>query len=265
MSRMTLIVPGSEVSLVMVVTLIIITLVASYLSKEGKIKPTIRRLPALDALEEGVGRATEMGRPVHFTTGGFSITSGGLGGFPAVMAGISCLGHVADYCARSGVRLIDSIGKADKYALEYETIKEAYIRNGVPENFIEDDVRYVSDTQHAFSSGILSTVYNEKCATNIMIGGFSGEAVLIAEGAHAAGCFQVGGNPRTAQVYFFVVVCDYALIGEEVYTAGAALRREPEELGMIFGQDIIRYIGMIILGLGALFALINNAGLYNIL
>jgi hypothetical protein len=48
------------------------------LAKKGRLKITMRRLAALDAIDESIGRATEMGREVHFTPGFH---------WPAVLAG----------------------------------------------------------------------------------------------------------------------------------------------------------------------------------
>ncbi len=42
-------------------------------AKEGKV-PEIRRLPALDAVDEAIGRCAEMDRPIFFTVGSADIS-----------------------------------------------------------------------------------------------------------------------------------------------------------------------------------------------
>ena len=50
------------------VAIAVIMLVAIRRAKKGK-KFFIRRIAGLEAIDEAVGRATEMGRPVHFSPG----------------------------------------------------------------------------------------------------------------------------------------------------------------------------------------------------
>ncbi|MBE0633051.1 hypothetical protein IH574_00640 [Candidatus Bathyarchaeota archaeon] len=57
--------------------------------------PQFRRLSGLDALPEMVGRAAEMNRPVHFTTGLGDLTSTVA---PQLVAGLAVLAHVAELC-----------------------------------------------------------------------------------------------------------------------------------------------------------------------
>ena len=72
-----------------------------------KVKQTgsdpIRKIAGLDAITEAIGRATELGRPVHFTLGrGFFDAEHGAQTFE----GLSMLKHVALTAARYGCRLI---------------------------------------------------------------------------------------------------------------------------------------------------------------
>jgi hypothetical protein len=52
---------------------------------------------------------------------------------------------------------------------------------------------------------------------------------------------------------FFVATCDYTLIGEELYAAGAYLTREPVLLGSMRGQDIAKAI-VILIGIAGIIA-----------
>ena len=63
------IVAGQVTFLVTAILLGIIILVSINRSSSGSWTPKIRRLAGLDAIEEAVGRATEMGAPVHFSPG----------------------------------------------------------------------------------------------------------------------------------------------------------------------------------------------------
>src|SRR5450756_2048675 len=63
-------------------------------AKAGHRLPKIRRLAGLDAIDEAIGRATEMGRPVIFANG-----SNGLDDAQTI-ASFPVLSYVAHTCAR---------------------------------------------------------------------------------------------------------------------------------------------------------------------
>ena len=59
------------------------------------------------------------------------------------------------------------------------------------------------------------------------------------------------------QIPFFVVACDYTLIGEELYAASAYLGREPILLGTLKAQDYTKAIFLILMGIGVLAGILN--------
>ena len=80
----------------------------------------------------------------------------------------------------------------------------------------------------------------DKPAANIYLGSFYAESLLLAETGFATGAIQIAGTAQVAQLPFFVVACDYTLIGEELYAAGAYLTREPRLLGSLKGSDYMK-------------------------
>ncbi|HBK85208.1 MAG TPA: hypothetical protein DDZ53_04150, partial [Firmicutes bacterium] len=67
------------------------------------------------------------------------------------------------------------------------------------------------------------------------------------------------------QLPFFVAACDYCLLGEELYAAGAYLSQDKAKLGSIGAQDIAKAITMVILLVGSLLATAEIDGLANLL
>jgi hypothetical protein len=90
----------------------------------------------------------------------------------------------------------------------------------------------------------------ERPAANFLIGQFMAESLLLAETGQSCGAIQIAGTAEVAQLPFFVCACDYTLIGEELYAAGASLSRDPAMLGSIKGQDWTKAIvaGCIVVG-----------------
>jgi hypothetical protein len=212
--------------------------------------PRFRRLTGLDALPEMVGRAAEMNRPLHFTTGLGDLTSTVA---PQLVAGLAVLAYVAELCANYGVKMIYSVYQAQVMPVATELMKAAYIKAGKPEEFIpEESVRYLSGEQFAYASAVQGIAERERPAANIMIGPFYAESMLFAETFNRIGSIQLAGTARGYQIPFFAVICDYLLISEEIYAAGAYLSKDPIVSGTIMGQDYGKILAFILMLLGVL-------------
>mgnify|MGYP001025891050 FL=1 len=250
---------ANQSAFVSFVVMIIIMLVTLYLTMKGIRTPKIRKLAGLDAIQEAVGRATEMGRPIHFTPG-----IAGLGE-PSTLAGLSVLAHVAEHVAKYKATLWVTIRMPQVQPLATEIVRQAYVKAGEPEAYDPDKIIYLSDTQFAYASGVVGLMHREKVAANIMIGGFWAESLLFAEGAYLTGAIQVAGTANTAQIPFFVAACDYCLIGEEILAAGAYLSKDPLQIGGLWGEDYGKAIAIIMVAIGIVLSLAGNNVLWQLL
>lgn len=210
-------------------------------------QPTFRSIAGLDALDEAIGRATEMGRPVHFTSGLATLSSSLA---PQIIAGMAVLEHIAQICAINNTRLIVSLGHADVIPLATEIMREAAIKAGVPEQFRSQDITYYSNQEFPYCVGVQGAIEREKPAANIMVGPFYGDQIAFAEVGYRVGAIQVGGTARIVQVPYFAVVCDYCLIGEEIFAVGAYLSKDPLQLASITAQDVFKLISIFLIVLG---------------
>ncbi|MBI3945807.1 MAG: hypothetical protein HY321_07800 [Armatimonadetes bacterium] len=200
-----------------------------FAARAGRV-PFIRRIPGLAAIDEGVGRATEMGRPILFSLG--------LGGLDIVtLQALAVLGHVARVAARYASRVIVPVRDAVIFSVTEEVLRDAYTAEGKPELFQPDDVRFLSDRQFAYASGVMGIINRERTASSFLFGTFYAESLILAEAGHQVGALQVAGTPSTTQIPFFIAACDYTIIGEEYYAASAYLTQEPTFLGSLIGQD----------------------------
>ncbi|MEO0079541.1 MAG: fibronectin type III domain-containing protein [candidate division WOR-3 bacterium] len=212
----------------------------------------IRRISGLDAVEEALGRATEMGRATLYVPGLSTMSD------VATIASLNILGEVAKKTAQFGTPLIVPNADPIVYTVAREVVKESYTAAGRPDAFNEDIVFFVTDQQFAFAAAVDGIMAREKPATNFLIGMFWAESLILAETGAATGAIQIAGTDAVAQLPFFITACDYTLIGEELYAASAYLSREPILLGAIKGQDYSKalIIGFIILATGL--ALVAN-------
>jgi hypothetical protein len=205
--------------------------------------PFIRRIPGLNAIDEAVGRATEMGRPILF--------SGGLAGIGIVsLQALAVAGHIGRFAARYGTRPIVPVCDPTMMPVTEEVIREVYTSEGKPEAYKAEDVRYLSDRQFAYAAGVTGILHRERPAATFLFGQFFAESLILAENGQSVGAIQVAGTPDLLQIPFFVVTCDYTIIGDEDYAATAYLSREPTLLGSLVGQDIGKTLLLAIIALG---------------
>ncbi len=191
----------------------------------------IRRIAGLDAVEEALGRATEMGRATLYVPGLSSMAD------VATIASLNILGEVAKKTAQFGTPLIVPVADPIVYTVAREVVKESYTTAGRPDAFHQDIVFFVTDQQFAFAAAVDGIMTREQPATNFLIGMFWAESLILAETGAATGAIQIAGTDAIAQLPFFITACDYTLIGEELYAASAYISREPLLLGAIKGQD----------------------------
>ncbi len=207
----------------------------------------IRRIPGLSAIDEAVGRATEMGRPMMFSPG-LAVLS-----LPTLQA-LSILQYVTRIAAKYRSRVIVPTVDSVVYTIAEEISKDAYTSEGRPEQFNAEDIRYLSDDQFAYASGCVGILTREKIASNFMFGTFFAESLILAETGHNVGAIQVAGTPSITQIPFFITACDYTIIGDEFYAASAYLSREPTLLGSLVGQDYAKAVLIIIIVVGIFIA-----------
>ena len=238
-------------SLLMFIVAIGIIGLGIYLTVKGVLKPKIRRLPGIDALDESIGRATELGRPVHFTVGIGTISN------VQVIAGLSIAGYVARRCAELGVRFFFTFSEPTVQPAALDLIREAYTLAGKPEDFSPDNVMWLSDRQFSFATGVMGLVVREKVAANLLLGYFAAESLIFSEAGYRAGAIQIAGTTNSYQIPFFITTCDYTLISEELLTAVAYMSQEKGQIGTILGQDYIRVIGLALMGIGSILYVIG--------
>jgi len=219
----------------------------------------IRKIPALTAMEEAIGRATEMGKPVLYVPGIMDIDD------PQTIASMSILSKVAEKTAEYGTPLYVPTSKAMAMTMAQQVVKEAATKVGRPDWFNADNIRYLTDDQFGYVSAVDGIMMREKPATNFYLGTFYAESLILAETGHATGAIQVAGTAMPDQLPFFVAACDFTLLGEELYAASAYLSQEPVQLGSLKGQDLGKLLIILIIIIGVASRIIGTPFLYNLL
>ena len=190
----------------------------------------IRRIPGLTALDEAIGRATEMGKPVLMVPG--------LGDLNAIsVQALNIFAYVTKTASRFGTPIRLCCANAAVYTVAQEIIRDVYQTEGEIERFDQDSVRFLSDRQFAFAASVSGLILREQTAATFLLGEFFAESLIFAETANAIGAIQVAGSTQNTQTPFFIAACDYVLIADEFYAASAYLTRQPVLVGSLIGQD----------------------------
>lgn len=228
------------------------------LAKRGK-DLYIRPIAGIQEIDNAIGRATEMGRPMLYCMG-----IGGLADV-ATIASMGILGLVAKRAAEYDTKLIVPCYDYILLPIAQEIVREAHYSVGRPDTFDKNSVFYLTNAQFAYVAGVNGFMIRERMATNFFLGYFAAEALLMTETGNAVGAVQIAGTDAVTQVPFFITTCDYTLIGEELYAASAYLNREPMLLGTLKAQDYFKFFILVVMIAGAVLSTFQFTGLNDLL
>ncbi len=225
---------------IVVFTILLVTFISA--ARRG-IYLYIRRITGLNAVEDAIGRATEMGKPVLYIPGTDYIES------ISTLASLNILGEIARRTVHYDVKIICPNIDPIVFAIAREIVKETYASEGRPDAFDPDSVFFMVPDQFAYAAGVNGIMVREKPATIFLLGWFMAESLILAETGASIGAVQIAGTDEVSQLPFFITACDYTLIGEELYAASAYLSKEPMLLGTLKAQDYgkLVFIGVMLL------------------
>jgi len=206
----------------------------------------------MDAVDEAIGRATEMGRPALFVHGLTGVSD------VAVLASISILARIARQIARYDSKLLVVNNDPIVFSLSQEVVQEGYLEAGRPDAFNPDNVFMVASQQFPYVAAVAGIMAREQPAANFFMGYFFAESLILAEEGAATGAIQIAATDSFTQLPFFITTCDYTLMGEELYAASAYLSREPRMLGTLKAQDFGKVVLASALFLGSV---LSNFGI----
>ncbi len=213
----------------------------------------IRRIPGLDAVDEAIGRATEMGKPVLYLNGLLGMDS------ISTIASTAILGRLARRIALYDSQILVPCYDPVVLPVCQEVVREAYLDAGRPDAYREESIYFLTNDQFSYVAAIDGLMMREKPAANFYFGYYYAESLLLAETGAATGAIQIAGTDSVTQVPFFIAACDYCLIGEELYAAGAYLSKDPLQLGSLKGQDFGKAALIVLILLGAILKTLSTS------
>lgn len=206
----------------------------------------IRRIPGIDAIEEGIGRATEMGKPVLYVPGIDELQD------IQTIASMLILGQVGKMVAEYQSDIIVSCCIPIVREVADEVVRAGFFQAGHPDAYRPQNTRFISSEQFAFCAGTNGIIYREKPATNIYLGRFFAESLILAETGFVNKSIQIAGTAEATQLPFFIAACDYTLIGEELFAVSAYLSKDPRLISSLKASDWIKVFCVVAIILGTL-------------
>lgn len=214
----------------------------------------LRDIPALIRLYRMLGLSVEDGTRLHISLGHGSLLDARGG---SALAGLATLRIIAERTSVSDMPAVASSGDPVLGLLTQDTLQAGYQAAGVNELYLPTAARITGLTPFGFAAGAMHISQNENVSTNIMLGHFGPEAALLADASDRESVTMIGASDNlSGQAVLFANTQD-ALIGEELFAAGAYLGAGATHVASLTVQDILRWLIILALLGGAAAKLIG--------
>jgi hypothetical protein len=176
------------------------------------------------------------------------------------MAGLTLLRRLAELTSSGDQPPIATSGDAALAILSRETLKNASQASaqGV---FDPSAGRLTGLTPFSYVAGALPAIRDEKISANVLIGNFGVEVALLAEAAERENTFTLASSDNLAAQAVLYASVQEPLIGEELYAAGAYMDAGPLHEASLRVQDILRWLIIAVILVGALIQLLRAVGI----
>lgn len=213
---------------------------------------SLRKISAFSRLNRAIGLAVEAGSRLHISLGRGKIlsTQSAVG-----YVGLSILERIARSTSISDRPPIATSGEGTLGILSQDTQREAAKYLGVEYEPMRGRITGLSPFSYA--AGTLITIQEEDMGANLLIGSYGSEVGLIADTAERKDSMTLGGTDNLSGQAVLFATAQEPLIGEETYAGGAYLGAGPIHTASLYAQDILRWILIALIILGAILRLLG--------
>jgi hypothetical protein len=215
---------------------------------------SLREIPAFVQLQRLLGLSVEDGTRLHISLGSASLLDkrGGSG-----LAGLAMLRHVAERTSVSDTPPVASAGDPVLGLLSQDTLQAGYKAAGAEGLYSQNTGRVAGLTPFGYAAGAMHISPNEKVSANIMLGHFGPEAALIADAAERGNTAVIGASDNLAGQAVLFANTQEALVGEELFAAGAYLDAGASHAASLTLQDVLRWLVILSMLVGAALKLLR--------
>lgn len=199
----------------------------------------LRDIPAYTRLIRTLGLSIEDGTRLHISLGHGSLLDGRGG---SALAGLAMLRIIAERTSTSDKPAVASAGDPPLGLLTQDTLQAGYQAAGVEELYVPTTGRVTGLSPFSYAAGAMNISKNENVSANILIGHFGPEAALITDTSDREHVTLIGASDNLAGQSVLFASTDEALIGEELFGAGAYLGAGASHTASLTVQDILRWL-----------------------
>ncbi len=212
-----------------------------YRAPRSTSRPTLRAIPAYDALKKILSRAAETGQAVHVSVGTASIAGPRTA---ETMAGLYTLEFLGDRAANSDIPPLVTVTEPTTVPAVLDQLRRAYERQGYPDEYRLDQARFIAPPVNGstvpYAAGVMDILNHEPLTANVMIGAFGDEFLLMTEPGAQRDAYQIGGASDLSVLPFVQMTMREPLLGEEIFAAGAYLLNRVGHYTSLVAQDVFR-------------------------
>ena len=240
------IVDGLLLTFVIQLIIMVFAIWALESARKGKLKTTVQRIPAIEAIDEAVERCVERGRPLMYDSGG--AISGRAA--PTQFATLDVLGRLTDRMASLGTPMLVAVYYAESISVTQDVVRMGYTSGGHPEAFNIENIKWWGDEWTSYYSGVLTWLYDKKPAAYIMLTGLNWGGAMLAHDCHKIDCILLGADTSATGLSLSYLGPDVLIMMEELYATAAYLTKDPLETSALFAGDYLKilWVGLIVIG-----------------
>lgn len=217
-------------------------------------RTVLRPIRAMQRMRRAIGLAVEDGSRLHVSIGESSIISPTNA---SAFIGLSTIERVGTLSSVSDRPPVATSGNGTLAILSQDTLHAAYRISNVPEQYDSVQARMTGPTPFSYAAGTLPVIYDERVSANILVGNFGPEIALLTDAADREGAFSLAASDSfTAQSVLYAAARE-PLIGEELFALPAYLQSAPIYQAGLRAQDVLRWLVVAGLIIGAILSLIG--------
>lgn len=225
------------------------------LSRFRQARPArLRAIPGLARLYRAFGLSVEDGTRLLVGLGGRSLLTRDAG---AALAGLSLLRELSQRASVSDRPPVAVAGESALAFLAQDTLHAGYRAVGAGEFYQPVTGRLAGMTAFSSAAATIPMLGDENVSLAALVGNFGVEAGLLSEAAERSHVLLIGATIDPAAQSVLYATAPEALIGEELFAAPVYLAGAPGKAANLILQDILRWLIILGLLLGAALKLLG--------
>jgi hypothetical protein len=230
------------------ITAITALLLLGFIVLRRRSPAVLRPIEAFEQLNRVIGLAVENGTRLHISLGrGNLFTSRG----GSALAALAMLRHLAERTSIGDRPPIVTSGDASLAILSQDTLQAGYQAAGADDQYRASTGRLTGLTPFSYAAGTIPVTRDENVSANVVIGDLGIEAALLAESADREDTHLIAASDNLSAQSILYASAQHPLIGEELFASPAYVGAGPAHTASLQVQDILRWLIIVAILVGA--------------